>query len=44
MLGRVDKRDSQEAASVIQAGICYADQLAHENGYHARANVGLSGL
>ena len=26
-LGRVDKRDSQGALIVIQAGICYGDEL-----------------
>jgi hypothetical protein len=28
VLGCVDKRDSHEGSSVIQAGICYGDQLA----------------
>ena len=27
MLGRVDKRDSQDVLNVIQAGICDGDQL-----------------
>ncbi|MEJ2020384.1 MAG: hypothetical protein P8X51_19645, partial [Maritimibacter sp.] len=26
-LGRVDKRDSHRGAGMIQAGICYGDQL-----------------
>ena len=26
-LGRVDKRDSQRTVGVIQASICYGDQL-----------------
>jgi hypothetical protein len=26
-LGRVDERDSQRSVGVIQAGICYGDQL-----------------